>query len=143
MEMAIWRGHIENLGTPGPKGTAECRLGQASVQLPPDLTGSVADGDKVLVAGASTNGVLAAMAVHNLTRGKLTQVDPTNQVLIAGLWGFIGLMSLAVGWQFPMGAPFVILNVIALIGAAGVLRCVNVIFRVASAASWIRYPDLQ
>ncbi len=142
MEMAIWRGHIENLTAPDPRGTSECRVGTATVHLPSDLTGSVSEGDKVLVAGNSENDVLQAMAIHNLSRKKLTQIDPTNQVLLTGLFGFISLMSLAVGWQYPMGAPFVILNALSILAAAGVLRSINRLFRVSRAAGWIRYPDL-
>ncbi|MCC6303494.1 MAG: hypothetical protein IT489_11930 [Gammaproteobacteria bacterium] len=96
----------------------------------------------MLVAGNSENDVLQAMAIHNLSRKKLTQIDPTNQVLLTGLFGFISLMSLAVGWQYPMGAPFVILNALSILAAAGVLRSINRLFRVSRAAGWIRYPDL-
>lgn len=143
MEMAIWRGHIENLTQPDPHGASECQVGKATVRLPSDLTGSISEGDKVLVAGSSENDVLQAMAVHNLSRAKLAQIDPTNQILLAGLFGFICLMSLAVGWQYPMGPLFVILNAIAILGAVGVLRGISRIVRVSRAASWIRYPDLQ
>jgi hypothetical protein len=143
MEMAIWRGHIENLTGPDPRGAAECRVGKATVRLPSDLVANVAEGDRVLVAGSSADGVLNAMAVHNLTRDRLTQIDPSNQVLLSCLWGFVGLMSLAIGWMYPMGAVFVICNGLAVVGTVGAIRCINGILRVARAANWIRYPASQ
>jgi hypothetical protein len=143
MEMAIWRGHIENLSVPDPHGAAECRVGKATVRLPSDLTSSVVEGDKVLVAGSSADGVLDALAVHNLTRDKLTQIDPSNQVLLSCLWGFVFLMSLAIAWMFPMGAPFVIFNALSILGIAGAIRSINRILRVARAANWIRFPRPQ
>jgi hypothetical protein len=145
MEMAIWRGTIEDLTPPDSRGGVECRLAQGKVKLHPDLTSNAGSGDKVLVAGGITDGALHAMAIHNLTRGRLTQIDPSNQVLLAGLWGFIGMMSAAFGW--PMidhpGILSVVLNVFAIVGLVGVIRSALHITRVTRAANWIRYPDLQ
>ncbi|MCC6209156.1 MAG: hypothetical protein IT488_13545 [Gammaproteobacteria bacterium] len=142
MQMAIWRGQIENLTATDQQGESECQVGSTKVRLHPDLVSSVSEGDKVLVSGSSADGVLQAMAVHNLTKDKLTQIDPTNQILITGLFGFIGMLSLAVGWQNTMNVLFLILNTVAIIGAAGAVRSISRIVRVARAASWIRYPDL-
>lgn len=145
MEMAIWRGHIEALTPPDPRGAVECRVGQANVKVHPDLVSSIGNGDKVLVAGSSADGVLHAMAVHNLTRQKLAHIDPSNQVLLAGLWGFIALMSAAFGWPVinHLTVYSVVLNVLAIVGMVGVVRSILRITRVSRAASWIRYPDVQ
>lgn len=142
MQMAIWRGRIEQLTGPDQHGAAECRVGNMTVRLPSDLSGNLSNDDLVLVAGNTANEVLRAMAVHNLTREKMSQIDPTNQVLLTGLFGFIGLMSLAIGWQYPMSTPFIVLNALAVIAAVGALRSIARLFRVAQAASWIRYPDI-
>lgn len=144
MEMAIWRGTIEDVTPPDSGGAVECRLAQGRINLHPDLTSNVGQGDKVLVAGNNADGVMHAMAVHNLTRNKLTQIDPSNQVLLAGLWGFIGMMSAAFGWPMldHLSALSVVLNVLAIVGLIGVIRSALSIIRVTLAASWIRYPDL-
>ncbi|MBK8162985.1 MAG: hypothetical protein IPK65_07535 [Gammaproteobacteria bacterium] len=144
MEMAIWRGIVEDLTTPDSGGAVECRLAQGKIKLHSDLTSNVGRGDKVLVAGNIADGVLHAMAVHNLTRNRLTHIDPSNQVLLAGLWGFIGMMSAAFGWPMlgHLSALSVVLNVLAIVGIVGVIRSALHIIRVTLAANWIRYPDL-
>lgn len=144
MEMAIWRGTIEDLTPPDSGGVVECQLAQGKVKLRSDLTSNVGRGDKVLVAGNIADGVLHAMAVHNLTRNRLTQIDPSNHVLLAGLWGFIGMMCAAFGWPMlgHLNALSVALNVLAIVGIVGVIRSVLHIIRVTLAANWIRYPDL-
>lgn len=145
MDMAIWRGTIEELAAADSRGTVECRLAQGKVRLHPDLTSHVANGDKVLVAGNTVEGVLHAMAVHNLTRGKLTHIDPSNQVLLAGLWGFIALMSAAFALPAIGHASLygVMLSTLSIVGVVGAIRCALHITRVTRAANWIRYPDLQ
>jgi len=145
MEMAIWRGTIEELTPPDSRGTVECRLAQGKIRLHTDLASNAGEGDKVLAAGSIAGGELHAMAIHNLTRNRLTHIDPSNQVLLAGLWGFIGMMSAAFGW--PMidhpGVLSVALNVLAIAGLVGVIRSALHITRVTRAANWIRYPGLQ
>jgi hypothetical protein len=145
MEMAIWRGNIEDLTPPDPRGGVECRLGKDTVKVHPDLASNIGNGDKVLVAGNTADGVLHAMAVHNLTRNRLTHIDPSNQVLVAGLWGFICLMSAAFGLPGVIHANLysVALSMLAFVGLVGVIRNIQRITRVTRAANWIRYPDLQ
>jgi hypothetical protein len=146
MKMVTHRGLVEDIGAPDKRGGFECRVGDVRVRVHPDLASSLTNGDDVYLAGKYRDKVLYVLAVNNLRSGKTAQVDATNQMLLIGLWGWVGIMSAAV---LPMpvvsdsSAAWAILLLAAIIGVTFMSRSIRELILINRAANWVRHPDIK
>jgi hypothetical protein len=141
MATTLLRGRVESVSIPAPNGAAECRIGDKTVALHRDLADSVKQGDDVLVAGFARDKVLKALALNNVTRSKLAQIDCTNNILLLGLGGFLAILFGVFGLGGSNGA--IVSSLEDAVAIAGIILGVvslRALWRVIRAASWVDYP---
>jgi hypothetical protein len=145
MGMVTHRGRVTELEPFGKRDGRRCRVGKIEVRLHRDLAAAVGEGDEVYLAGkyAKAKGLLTALAVNNVSRGERKSLDATNNMLLVGLLGWLGLQSAAL---LPMFTDrpllWALFLVPALFGIGGMFRSIRELILINRAAKWVRYPDL-
>jgi hypothetical protein len=127
MGLQLLRGHVKDVAAPDNHGAADCHVGKYNVKVCSDLVSSIGKGDDILLAGELRNDVFHAMAVKNFNRGKTAQIDPTNNILLMGVSGFVcmlgGVLGLrAIGSGGIIESLDIVMAIIGLIGMGITLR---------------------
>ncbi len=89
MSIEIRKGTVAAITQAEEKKASICRVGDHDVELNRDLIDKVNTGDEIAIAGNSNEQGMKALAVNNLSKKKISSIDPTNIVLGLGFSGFI------------------------------------------------------
>ncbi len=100
MGMDVCRGTVSNLGKSEESGKTQCKVGESLVLLHRDLERNIAEGDEVIVAGEIAEGAIQALALHNISKDKISDVDASNHVLGIGFAGFLSLCGFVLAYQY-------------------------------------------
>jgi hypothetical protein len=144
MAIELLRGHVKDLASPDKRGDADCQFGRYTIKISGDLLSSIARGDDLLLACEQHNDRYSALAVKNIDKGKMAQIDLTNNVLLLLACGFVCVFGFVVDVQ-AAGSSAVVqstamgMGIIGLIGIAIVLRR---LFRITRAAALVRHADI-
>jgi hypothetical protein len=141
MRLMTHRGRVEDLTTPDKRGAAQCRIGKVTLKLHKDLVTTVNSGDEIYVAGKYGKGVMIVFAVNNLTRGRVTQLDGTNNMLLLGFLGWLGIQAAALLPMFSDEWPiWSVLMALTVFGLGGVFRSIRELVLINRAGKWVAYP---
>lgn len=145
MAIELLRGHVRDLSSPDKRGEADCQFGRYSIRISGDLLSSIAMGDDLLLACEQRNDRYSALAVKNIDKGKMAQIDLTNGVLLLLACGFVCIFGFVVDVQAEGGSAVVrstamAMGVIGLVGIAIVLRR---LFRITRAAALVRRAEIS
>ncbi len=143
MERKLLNGVIEGFSRVKDTDVANCQLGGKKLYLHRDLADEVRNGDNVYVYVVAAKDGFRALALRNITRGKVSQIDCTNNILLFGtgfvlafIFGIIGLQ----GTQGPTISTIQeIIGVLGVVLAVYSLRATVLIMR---ATSVVRYSGL-
>ena len=143
MALVTHRGRVADVTPFGKRGALICRVGNTKVRVHPDLASVLGDGDEVYLAGKLSKGVLTALAVNNLSRHKRAGLDATNNMLLIGFMGWLGVQAAALLPMFDdlplLWGGFLVLTVF---GLTGTFRSIRELVLINRAAKWVRYPEL-
>lgn len=143
MALVTHRGRVAEVTPFGKRGALICRVGNTEVRVHSDLASMLSDGDEVYLAGKLRKGVLTALAVNNLSRHKSGGLDATNNMLLIGFMGWLGVQAAALLPMFD-GVPLLwgVFLVLTLFGLGGTFRSIRELVLINRATKWVRYPDL-
>jgi TRAP-type C4-dicarboxylate transport system permease small subunit len=79
--------------------------------------------------------------VNNLTRGRVTQLDGTNNMLLLGFLGWLGIQAAALLPMFSDEWPiWSVLMALTVFGLGGVFRSIRELVLINRAGKWVAYP---
>jgi len=103
MTMEILRGKATDVSKPDENGPMVCNVGEYKIKVHADVERAVAEGEEIVVAGPKDENGLHALAIHNLSTKVIRYVDSTNHILRMGLGGFLGVLGIALSFQYSVG----------------------------------------
>ena len=144
MAIQLLRGHVKDISSPDKHGTVGCQLGKYNIKVYGDLVGGIGKGDDVLLACEERNDGFRALAVKNIDKNKMVQIDPTNSILLLAASFFICMLGFvldlqAEGSSITIKAMDTIVGFIGLVGLGITLRR---LFLITRAGTWVRRADL-
>lgn len=123
MAIELIKGTIATHTEADQNKASTCRIGEREIELHRDLADRIKVGDEVAISCQISEQDTKALAINNLSRKRISAIDPTNLVLILGASGFICLVFFILGGQnLTHGAmSLVALNIaVGFVGAAGI-----------------------
>ena len=99
MSIEIRKGTVASITQTEGKNTGICRVDDHEIELNRDLVDKVNVGDDIAIAGNTNEQGMKALAVNNLSKKRLSSVDPTNIVLALGFSGFLFFLFFVLGAQ--------------------------------------------
>ncbi len=99
MSIEIKKGTVAAITPAEEKKASICRIDDYEIELNRDLVDKVNVGDEIAIAGNNNEQGMKALAVNNLSKKKISAVDPSNTVLALGLSGFIFFVFFVLGAQ--------------------------------------------
>jgi len=144
MGLQLLRGHVKDIATPDNRGAAACQIGKYNVKVYGDLVSSVGKGDDILLAGELRSNVFHALAVKNFDRDKTAQIDPTNNVLLMGISGFVCMVGGVLGLRAVGGGGIVesLDFMMAIAGLIGMVIALRRLILINRAGNWVSRPEL-
>jgi hypothetical protein len=144
MAIQLLRGHVKEISSPDKHGAVGCQLGKYNIKVYGDLVGGIGKGDDVLLACEQRNDGFRALAVKNIDKNKMVQIDPTNSILLLAASFFICMMGFvldlqAEGSSITVKAMDMIVGSIGLVGLGITLRR---LFLITRAGTWVRGAEL-
>ena len=144
MAIQLLRGHVKEISSPDKHGTVGCQLGKYNIKVYGDLVGGIGKGDDVLLACEERNDGFRALAVKNIDKNKMVQIDPTNSILLLAASFFICMLGFvldlqAEGSSITIKAMDTIVGFIGLVGLGITLRR---LFLITRAGTWVRGAEL-
>jgi hypothetical protein len=144
MGLQLLRGHVKDIAAPDNRGAAACQIGKYNVKVYGDLVSSVGKGDDILLAGELKSNVFHALAVKNFDRNKTAQIDPTNNMLLMGLSGFVCMVGGVLGLRYA-GSGGILESLdftLAMIGLIGMVMSLRRLILINRAGNWVSRPEL-
>lgn len=144
MAIQLLRGHVKDVTSPDDHGAADMHIGKYNVKVSSDLVSSVGKGDDILLAGELRDDVFHAMAVKNIDKDKMAQIDCTNNILLMGASAFICMLGFVLALKaINSGGVVQSLDMaMAFIGLIGMGITLRRLFLITRAANWISRADL-
>ena len=144
MAIQLLRGHVKDVTPPNNRGAADMHIGKYNVKVGSDLVSSVGKGDDILLAGELRDDVFHAMAVKNIDKDKIAQIDCTNNILLMGASAFICMLGFVLGLKaINSGGVVQSLDMaMAFIGLIGMGITLRRLFLITRAANWVSRADL-
>jgi hypothetical protein len=144
MAIQLLRGHVKDISSPDKHGAVGCQLGKYNIKIYGDLVSSIGKGDDVLLACDQRNDFFRALAVKNIDKNKMVQIDPTNSILLLAASVFVCLLGFVLDLQaggsgIAVQSVYLIAGFIGLIGIVITLRR---LFLITRAGTWIRGAEL-
>ena len=144
MAIQLLRGHVKDISSPDKHGAVDCQLGKYNIKVYGDLVGGIGKGDDVLLACEERNDGFRALAVKNIDKNKMVQIDPTNSILLLAASFFICMLGFvldlqAEGSSITIKAMDTIVGFIGLVGLGITLRR---LFLITRAGTWVRGAEL-
>ena len=144
MAIQLLRGHVKDISSPDKHGAVGCQLGKYNIKIYGDLVSSIGKGDDVLLACDQRNDFFRALAVKNIDKNKMVQIDPTNSILLLAASVFVCMLGFVLELQAGSSSTTVqsmdmIMGFIGLIGIGITLRR---LFLITRAGTWVRRADL-
>jgi len=142
MAIEIKKGIVESLRPAEEDKPCTCRVGGNEIELHPDLADRLKDGDDVAISGHESENGLKALAINNLTRKKVSSIDPSNTILLLGFSGFASFLFFVLGMQNYFGGAMnlALTNlVLVLAGLTGAVISFGRFLAVRSALKMINY----
>jgi len=99
MSIEIKKGTVAAITQAEGKNVSICRVDDQEFELNRDLVDKVNVDDDIAIAGNSNEQGMKALAVNNLSRKRVSSVDPTNIVLAMGFSGFLFFLFFVLGAQ--------------------------------------------
>ena len=144
MAIQLLRGHVKEVTSPDKHGKVNCQLGSYNIKVNGDLVSSIGRGDDILLACEQCSDGYHALAVKNINKGKMAQIDPTNKILLLAGSVFVCLLGFVLDFQAESSSVMVrsIDTVIGLIGLIGIGITLRRLFLITRAGTWVRRADL-
>jgi hypothetical protein len=144
MAIQLLRGHVKDISSPDKHGAVGCRLGKYDIKVYGDLVSGLGKGDDVLLACEQRNDTFRALAVKNIDKNKMVQIDPTNSILLLAASFFVCMLGFvldlqAEGSSITVRSMDVIVGSIGLIGIGITLRR---LFLITRAGIWVRGAEV-
>jgi hypothetical protein len=144
MAIQLLRGHVKDISSPDKHGAVGCRLGKYNIKVYGDLVSGLGKGDDVLLACEQRNDTFRALAVKNIDKNKMVQIDPTNSILLLAASFFVCMLGFvldlqAEGSSITVRSMDVIVGSIGLIGIGITLRR---LFLITRAGIWVRGAEV-
>jgi len=142
MSIEIRKGTVAAITQAERKNINICRVDDHDIELNRDLADKVNVGDDIAIAGNTNEQGMKALAVNNLSKKKISSIDPTNIVLTLGLAGFVSLLFFILGAQnFSAGImSLTVLNLaVSLAGLTAVSITIIHLLRLRQALAKCKY----
>jgi len=142
MSIEIRKGTVAAITQAEGKNINICRVDDHDIELNRDLADKVNVGDDIAIAGNTNEQGMKALAVNNLSKKKISSIDPTNIVLTLGLAGFVSLLFFILGAQnFSAGImSLTVLNLaVSLAGLTAVSITIIHLLRLRQALAKCKY----
>ena len=142
MSIEIRKGTVAAITQAERKNINICRVDNHDIELNRDLADKVNVGDDIAIAGNTNEQGMKALAVNNLSKKKISSIDPTNIVLTLGLAGFVSLLFFILGAQnFSAGImSLTVLNLaVSLAGLTAVSITIIHLLRLRQALAKCKY----
>lgn len=140
MALQLMRGHVKEISSRDKRGAASCHIGKVKVKVNGDLVSSISAGDDLLFACEQRNDVFHMLAVKNVDKGKVSQVDPTNTILLMAASVFVCLLGFILDMQAENSSALVrsIDTGLGVVGLAGILVTLRRLSVITRAGKWVR-----
>jgi hypothetical protein len=144
MAIQLLRGHVKDISSPDKRGAVGCQLGKYNIKVYGDLVSGIGKGDDVLLACEQRNDVFRALAVKNIDKNKMVQIDPTNSILLLAASFFICMMGFVLDLQAE-GSSITVQSmdmIVGFIGLIGIGITLRRLFLITRAGTWVRRAEL-
>ena len=144
MAIELLRGHVKDVTTPDKHGGVSCQLGKCTVKVNGDLVSSLAKGDDILLACVQRSDAYHALAVKNIDKGKIAQIDPTNSILFLAGSVFVCMLGFVLNLQGESSGIIVqsMEMIIGFIGLIGIGISLRRLFLITRAGTWVRHAEV-
>lgn len=144
MAIELLRGHVKDITSPDKRGKVKCKLGSYDIQVNGDLAGDITKGDEILLACELRKGGYHALAVRNIDKKKMRQIDPTNNILFLAGGIFVCTLGFVLDIQAELSSVIVraIDTVIGVIGLVVIVATLRRLIIITRSGAWVRNADL-
>jgi len=144
MAIELLRGHVKEVTSPDKHGKVDCQLGSYNIKVNGDLVSSIGQGDDILLACEQRNDGYHGLAVKNIDKGKMAQIDPTNKILLLAGSVFVCMLGFVLHFQAEGSSTMVrsIDTIIGFIGLTGIGITLRRLFIITRAGTWVRHAEL-
>jgi hypothetical protein len=144
MAIQLLRGHVKDVSLPDKHGAADCHIGKYNVKVHSDLVGSIGKGDDILLAGELRNDVFHSLAVKNIDKDKMAQIDLTNSILLMAAGTFVCGLGFILSLQGESSGGIVrsLEMAVGFIGLIGMGLILRRLFLITRAVNWVNRADL-
>jgi hypothetical protein len=144
MAIELLRGHVKEITPPDKRGKVDCKLGNYDIQIDGDLSGGIAKGDDILLACEQRKGAYHALAVRNIDKNKMRQIDPTNSILFLAAGIFVCTLGFVLDFQAEFSSIMVrsIDTAVGLIGLIAIVVTLRRLLIITRASAWVRHADI-
>lgn len=144
MAIQLLRGHVKDITSPDKHGAVGCKLGKYDIKVYGDLVSGIGKGDDVLLACEQRNDNFRALAVKNIDRNKMLQIDPTNSILLLAASFFVCMLGFVLDLQAESSSITVqsMDMIVGFIGLIGVGINLRRLFLITRAGNWVRRAEV-
>lgn len=143
MERKLLNGVIEGFSRVKDASVATCQVGGQKIYLHRDLADEVRNGDDAYIYVVAVKDGFRALALKNITRDKVSQIDCTNNILLFGTGFVLAFIFGIIGLQGAQGPTIsTIQEIIGVLGVALAVYALRATIQIMKATSVVRYSGL-